>query len=315
MPLPALLSVDSLSVTFTLYDRGLHQQEHTVITGLSLDVAAGELVAVVGSSGSGKSLLAHAVLGILPANARTEGEIRYQGALLTPAEQERLRGREIALIPQSVAYLNPLKRVGQQVARAGRLSGLDKHEAARAQQEIFARYGLPPHAGGLFPFQLSGGMARRVLVSTAAIGRAKLLIADEPTPGLHAELVAEAMRHLRQLAGEGRGVLLITHDLEAAVAVADRVAVFYAGATVEVAPAADFQGDGAGLRHPYTRALWQALPQNGFTPLPGSQPTPNALPAGCLFAPRCPLVTDACWAGRPPLRPLRQGRVRCIHAV
>ena len=309
-----MLTVRNLSVTFTMYDVGLVQRQLTVITDLDLDVQAGEVVAVVGASGSGKSLLAHAVLGILPPNAQVAGDMRFQGTALTPARQAELRGRALALIPQSVGFLDPLMPVGQQVRRAAYLSGVAPAATATAQTQVFQRYGLAQTVSRLFPFQISGGMARRVLTATAAIGNAILLIADEPTPGLHPDAVAETLNHLRQLADEGRGVILITHDIEAALRVADRVAVFYAGTTVEVAQATDFRGKGEALRHPYTQSLWRALPQNDFVPVPGAQPTPDALPPGCLFAPRCALMTAACTEERPAMRPVRAGFVRCIHA-
>lgn len=308
-----MLSVRNLSITFTMYASGLRQREFTPITGLDLEVEAGQVMAVVGESGSGKSLLAHAVLGILPHNARTAGDIHFQGEPLTPARQAALRGKQIALIPQSVAFLDPLMRVGRQVRHAAELSGLDD-AADAAQRAIFRRYHLPVAAANLYPFQVSGGMARRVLVSAAAVGGAALIIADEPTPGLHPEVVAETLRHLHELAADGRAVLLITHDISAALMVADRVAVFYAGATLEVAAASDFSGQGEALRHPYTQVLWRALPQNNFIPHPGAQPPPDALPDGCLFAERCWLTTAECRAARPVLRPTRGGWVRCIHA-
>jgi peptide/nickel transport system ATP-binding protein len=314
MNLP-LLSVDNLSVTFTMYSAGLHQRDVTVITDLSLNLNAGEMVAVVGASGSGKSLLAHAILGILPPNATVTGTLHYQGKPVTVARQNALRGKEIALIPQSVSYLDPLQRVGPQVRRTAELSGMPSAKAEGAQHQVFQRYGLAATVANLFPFQISGGMARRVLVATASVGDATLLIADEPTPGLHPTAVTETLNHLRQLADEDKGVMLITHDLEAALRVADRVAVFYAGTTVEVAPVADFAGDGATLRHPYSQSLWRALPQNGFIPLAGSQPTPDALPVGCLFANRCSHLTEECHTARPPLREVRGGQVRCVHAI
>ena len=117
----------------------------------------------------------------------------------------------------------------------------------------------------------------------------------------------------REMADEGRGVVLITHDIDLAVDFADRIAVFYAGTTVETAPAEDFR-QGA-LRHPYSQALWRALPQNGFQPIPGFQPYAGSLPKGCLFAPRCPHRTAECEAAPPPVRTLRDGEVRCIHAT
>lgn len=309
-----MLQVENLAVTFTMYDVGLVQRELTVITGLDLTVKRGEVVAVVGSSGSGKSLLAHAVLGILPANATVSGTLLFDGEPLTPTRQAALRGRTIALIPQSVGFLDPLMRVGKQVRRAAYRSGVPAQQTAAVQEATFRRYGLAAQVSKFFPFQISGGMARRVLTATAAVGKATLLIADEPTPGLHPDAVAETLNHLRQLADEGRGVILITHDIDAALRVADRVAVFYAGTTVEVANAVDFATDGQKLRHPYTKALWRSLPQHDFVPIPGAQPMPDTLPAGCLFAPRCPLVTSECTTARPAMRDLRGGLVRCIHA-
>ena len=125
----------------------------------------------------------------------------------------------------------------------------------------------------------------------------------------------EALRLFRAMADEGRAVVLITHDVDLAVAFADRVAVFYAGTTVEIAPAADFRAGAEALRHPYSQALWRALPQNGFVPIPGFQPYAGNLPRGCVFAPRCPRRTAACEAGVPPMRPVRGGEVRCLYGA
>ena len=147
------------------------------------------------------------------------------------------------------------------------------------------------------------------------IGDARLIVADEPTPGLSKEMAKDAMGHLRTLADEGRGIILITHDIDLAFEYADRVAVFYAGTTVETAPVEDFRNGPESLRHPYSKALWEALPQNGFKPIPGTQPYAGALPEGCLFWPRCPVRTEACMKGEIPSRSLRGGEVCCIHAT
>jgi peptide/nickel transport system ATP-binding protein len=290
-----MLRISNLGITFTQYDQGLHRKQLNVITDLDLTVQAGELVAVVGASGSGKSLLAHALLGILPENAQLSGRMEFQGEPLTPKRCEALRGKVIALIPQSVGYLDPLMTVGRQVQRVGQLNGLPTGSARTLMERTFARYDLPAYTPKRYPFQLSGGMARRVLVSTAVVTQAQLVIADEPTPGLHPDVVTETLNHLRELAQEGRGVILITHDIEAALQVADRVAVFYAGTTVEIADAQDFAA--GNLRHPYTQALWRSLPQNDFVPVPGNQPSPENLPPGCLYSDRCPWVTAACETG------------------
>ena len=250
-----LLEISDLSVSFRMYDGSLEQRQLQVISSLSLTVYPGEILAVAGSSGSGKSLLAAAILGILPANAAVGGAMRYGGQPLTPERQRSLRGGGIALVPQSVAYLDPLMKVGRQA------DGHQKPRPTAKRRELFRRFGLPEKTERLYPFQLSGGMARRVLVSTALLSNARLVIADEPTPGMSLDQAKEA------------------------------------------------------LRHPYSRALWSALPQNGFTPIDGFQPYAGSLPAGCLFAPRCPLRTAACEAGTPPMRDIRGGEVRCIHAT
>lgn len=302
----SVLEVSELSVAFRMYDKGLEQRYLRVISNLSVSVSKGEILAVAGSSGSGKSLLAHAVLGILPANARTTGEMRYMGKPLTPELQQSLRGKEMALVPQSVEYLDPLMRVGKQV--------IGVNGSKQKQQAVFLKYGLASFVEKLFPFQLSGGMARRVLVSTAVIGDAQLIIADEPTPGLSKDMAETAMGHFRELADQGCAVLLITHDIDLALSYADRIAVFYAGTTVENAPVSDFKKGPEALRHPYTKALWKAIPQNGFKPISGVQPYPGSLPSGCLFAPRCSIKTEDCQK-KPGMRKLRGGEVCCFHAT
>lgn len=304
-----LLEVLDLTVSFVQYSRGLRQKLLRVITGLSLDIRPGEIVAVVGASGSGKSLLAHAVLGIQPDNAVVGGSLLFDGQELSSERQAHLRGRDMVLIPQSVNFLDPLMKVGRQVRYAVRGG-----DPVNIQRQVFARYHLAPRVEDLYPFQLSGGMARRILVAMALVSGARLIIADEPTPGLDPLVLEEAMGHFRELADEGRGIMFITHDINNALNIADRIAVFYAGTTVEIAPVSDFAGKGESLRHPYTRALWRALPQNGFVPIAGRQPHPEALPAGCLFYPRCSLASDECRVKQPDARTVRGGMVRCFHA-
>ena len=305
----SLLEIHDLSVSFRMYDHALEQHDLQVISDLHLTVRPGEVVAIAGSSGSGKSLLASAILGILPGNATVHGHLHYKGSQLTPERQAQLRGTEIALVPQSIAYLDPLMKVGKQA------DGHRKPRPTEKRRKLFARFGLPEKTENLYPFQLSGGMARRVLVSTALITDAQLIIADEPTPGMSLDQAMEALKLFRTLADEGRGVILITHDIDLAFAFADRVAVFYAGTTVEIAPAADFRTGPEALRHPYSQALWRALPQNGFEPVPGFQPYAGNLPKGCLYAPRCPDKTPECEQAVPPVRTIRGGEVRCYHGA
>ena len=302
-----ILAIEHLSIDFIQYDKGLRRRVLPVIRDLSLTVEAGQVVAVVGASGSGKSLLAHAILDILPYNSRRKGKILYDGEKLTPERAEKLRGKEIALVPQGVTYLDPLMKVGPQLRR-GRRDG----ETRRKYRDALVRYGLDERTEGLYPFELSGGMARRVLIASAVAENPRLIIADEPTPGLDAQAAARILTHFRELAEGGAGVLFITHDLETALEIADRVAVFYAGETIEEAAAGDFASEEL-LRHPFTKALWNAMPQHGFRPITGAQPYPGEMKEGCPFARQCANCTDECRAGQIGLRTFRGGLVRCLH--
>ena len=306
-----ILSVKDLGISFSQYTKGLRRRELEVITNLDIDLYEGEILAVVGSSGSGKSLLAHAILGILPDNATTEGNIIYKGKTLTLKDKEKLRGREIVFIPQSVNFLDPLMKVSKQV----KISIENKEEANKRQRDIFNKYGLDKKVDNLYPFELSGGMARKVILSTALVSDCKVIIADEPTPGLDEKSLNEALKDFRKIADSGCAILMITHDIEAALKIADKIAVFYAGTTLEIANVNDFKGDGKNLRHPYSKALFNALPQNGFKPIKGSQPMPNELPKGCLFQDRCECISEKCRLIRPNARMVRDGMVRCLNAT
>lgn len=306
-----ILSVKDLGISFSQYTKGLRRRELEVITNLDIDLYEGEILAVVGSSGSGKSLLAHAILGILPDNATTEGNIIYKGKSLTLKDKEKLRGREIVFIPQSVNFLDPLMKVSKQV----KISIENKEKANKRQRDIFNKYGLDKKVDNFYPFELSGGMARKVLLSTALVSDCKVIIADEPTPGLDEKSLNEALKDFRNIADSGCAILMITHDIEAALKIADKIAVFYAGTTLEIANVNDFKGDGKNLRHPYSKALLNALPQNGFKPIKGSQPMPNELPKGCLFQDRCECISEKCRLIRPNARMVRDGMVRCLNAT
>ena len=246
----AILEVRDLSISFTHYSKGLRQENNQVIQNVNMSLNKGEIVAVVGSSGSGKSLLAHAILGILPGNAAVTGNVFFDGQALTEQALEKLRGHEIVLVPQSVKFLDPLMKIGSQVQTSVR-----KQNAVTAQKKIFKKYKLQSFVEKLYPFQLSGGMARRVLVSMAVVSEASVIIADEPTPGLDSDVIKEAGLSFRELADNGSAVMIITHDIDFALKVADKIAVFYAGTVVEVAPVSDFSGAGESLRHPYSKSI------------------------------------------------------------
>lgn len=308
-----ILKVENLELSFSQYTQGLKKKHLTVITNLDLDIREGEILAVVGSSGSGKSLLAHAILGVLPYNARTSGDISYRGRILTQKEKEQLRGRDIVLIPQSVNYLDPLLTVERQIAIS--LTNEKKEKRDKIIDDMLKKYGLDSSVKKYYPFQLSGGMARKVLLATALASSASVIIADEPTPGLDEDSLQEVLKDFRSLSDSGKAILMITHDINAALKIADRIAVFYAGATLEIANTEDFAGSGEGLRHPYTKSLQRALPDVAFEPIAGTQPLSNELPGGCLFSDRCWLCTEECKKARPDYREIRGGKVRCIHAT
>ncbi|MGL5439160.1 MAG: ATP-binding cassette domain-containing protein [Filifactoraceae bacterium] len=250
-----LLKVENFSVDFRMYDNGLNQTIQQAVHDISIDVYSGEIVAVVGSSGSGKSLLAHGVLGILPQNAIIGGNIIFKGETLTDKTIPKKRGLEIALVPQSISYLDPLMKTGRQIFGK---------EKSKAHRKIFEQFGFSPEDGEKYPFQLSGGMARRVLVMTSAISKAELIIADEPTPGLNPKLAHEILASFREMADQGKGVLLITHDIDLVCEVADRIAIFYGGTILETTSVENFAQGPEHLKHPYSKALWNALPQNNF---------------------------------------------------
>ena len=301
-----VLEVENLSVAFSMYDKGLNKNDLEVIHELSINVKKGEIVAVVGSSGSGKSLLAHAIMGILPGNAKVKGNIKFCEENLTEKYLKKIRGKDIAFIPQSIEFLDPLMKIGKQVI------GINGNK--EKQREVFKKYDLDDNVADKYPFQLSGGMARRVLIATAVMNNVKLIIADEPTPGLNLELAMDTLKHFREIANSGCGVLLITHDVDLALNVADRIAVFYSGTIVEIAKVDDFIKGKEFLRHPYSKAFIDALQQNKFKAIPGFQPYAGNLPTGCLFGDRCPIRSEACNKAIE-MRRLRGGEVRCINAT
>lgn len=268
-----LLAVEDLTVAFDLYDASApyfaaRRVRTEVLHGLSLSVHAGEVLAVVGASGSGKSVLADALVGRYENNAEVTGRIWFDGERVDAAGLAALRGRGISLVPQGVGSLDPLMRVGQQVRGVARgATRAARREDARRrkerQRELFRAYGLAPEAERMYPHELSGGMARRVLLMCALMESPRLIIADEPTPGLDLELAVHALDDLRSFASAGGGVLLITHDIELALRVADRVAVFRDGTVVEETGVESFATPEL-LRHPFSRALWHALPGHDF---------------------------------------------------
>ena len=304
-----LLEVKNLSISFTQYVEGLNRHNSKVITDLTIDVNENEIVAILGSSGSGKSLLAHSILGILPYNSHVTGNIKYKGETLNQELKEKLRGKEISLIPQSVNYLDPLMKVSEQAI--GECKDKKEYEEKKIKQrEIFNKYGLDESVDNLYPFELSGGMARKVLLSTALIGNPNLLIADEPTPGLDKKSVEETVEDIKKLKENGRGVLLITHEIDVALKTADRIAIFYSGYVIEINNVENFNNVNNVL-HPYTKALINSLPRNGFKLTEGVQPLDEV--PGCPYYENCPIRTDNCEKNKPKLEEHDGIMIRCFN--
>lgn len=319
-PEAAVLRVDGLSVRFRM--RGGRHVE--AVTDVSFRLAPGECLALVGESGCGKSVLASALLGLLPGNAETAGSARLADGLDVLAADERtlartVRGRRIGLVPQSpAAHLTPVRTVRAHLEETVRVPGAPAglrgrrgRAAVRAAAHAAAeRAAFPATHLDRYPHELSGGLAQRAATALALVGDAPLLLADEPTTGLDRDLVHRTVDELRaHTRPAGRALLMITHDLAAAERIADTVAVMYAGRIVETAPAAAFFG-APGPRHPYAAGLLDALPERAFAPVPGAPPELGDLPDGCAFAARCARADAVCRAERPPLT---EG-VACHHA-
>jgi peptide/nickel transport system ATP-binding protein len=305
-----LLRVESLSVRFRLRDSIVQ-----AVTDVSFDLRPGRLLALVGESGCGKSVLASALLGLLPGNAEIRGtvKLRTEGApleLTTAPEKilaRQVRGRRIALIPQSAATaLTPVRTVRGQLVET--LRELRPGRTAAAD-ELAERAGLDPSALDRYPHELSGGMAQRALLAFALAAEPDVILADEPTSGLDRPLVDRTADALRALADDGRAVLMITHDIAAAERVATDLAVMYASRIVEQGPAGEVFTD---PWHPYTEGLLAATPSRGLRPLPGHPPNLSDLPPGCAFRPRCPR-RDTC-TDDPAMQTLPGGRsLACAH--
>ena len=306
----SLLRLDRLSVRFLLSRRRRPGSEVRAVTDASLNLRPGRVLALVGESGCGKSVLASALLGLLPANAQVRGRARLYRPdpveLISAPESVlagEVRGRGVGLVPQSAStHLTPVRTARAQLAEAVR--ALRPEAGAELVDELARRVGLRVQDLEHYPHELSGGMAQRVALALALVADPPVILADEPTTGLDRPLVDRTMDQLGETAGRGHGVLLITHDLSAARRVATDVAGMYASRIVEVGPAEEVFAE---PWHPYTAGLLRALPEGGFEPIPGHPPALTELERlerewGCVFCQRCPDVPGfAPCTGNPEL--------------
>lgn len=250
-----ILEVNGLTIAFSQYEKGFKRKTVPVIEDVSFNLSKGKVHALIGASGSGKSLLAHAFFDILPQNAHISGTFTFEGETVKPRQ---LRGKRLALVPQSVAYLNPVLTVGKQVSLAG--------AAQDTLVPLFQRYGLGAEVVDQYPHQLSGGMARKVLLMMALSQGAEVIIADEPTPGLDEVSVKAVLADFRKLADNGCAVLMITHDIGAALEIADELSVFKKGRCIDYVAIDRTLPMAESLKkaQAFTLALYEAMPVNGF---------------------------------------------------
>ncbi|MGW7818277.1 ABC transporter ATP-binding protein [Streptomyces puniciscabiei] len=315
-----LLEVRDLHVEFRTRDGVAH-----AVNGVSYEVDAGQTLAVLGESGSGKSVTAQAVMGILdtPPGKVTGGRILFRGRdLLTLKEEERrrIRGAEMAMIFQdALSALNPVISVGDQLGEMFVVHrGMSRKDARRKAVELMERVRIPGAAQRVrdYPHQFSGGMRQRIMIAMALALEPALIIADEPTTALDVTVQAQVMDLLAELQREYHmGLILITHDLGVVADVADRIAVMYAGKIVESAPVRDIYKAPA---HPYTRGLLESIPrldQKGqqLYAIKGLPPNLVHIPPGCSFHPRCPMARDVCRTDEPPLYEVSGTRGSACH--
>jgi len=315
-----LLEVDDLYVEFRTGD-GVAK----VINGVTYSLQAGETLAILGESGSGKSVSAQAVMGILdtPPGYITAGQIRFHGDdMITMRESARrdIRGKRIAMIFQdALSALNPVFTVGWQISEMLRKrEGLSKKEARERAVELMDLVRIPAARERLksFPHQFSGGMRQRVMIAMSLAERPELIIADEPTTALDVTVQAQIMDLLKDLQRElGTGLILITHDMGVVADVADRIAVMYAGRIVEHADVHSLYAEPA---HPYTIGLLTSIPRlddkgKQLRTIRGLPPNLTRIPDGCPFHPRCQYVQDICLTVKPPVMDLGGGRTSECH--
>ncbi|OPY54549.1 MAG: Trehalose/maltose import ATP-binding protein MalK [Methanosaeta sp. PtaU1.Bin112] len=288
-----ILQIEDLSVSFSTATGQVKAAEN-----VCFKLYKGETLALVGETGCGKSVVASSIMQLLPNNAHIQGRAIYAGRdLLSLSEKEmsRIRGSEIAIVFQNPSLaLNPIMRVSEQIAEMLQVrKGYPAAQSLELAGEMLHRLGLQgDDKMRMYPFQFSGGMNQRVMIAASMILSPRIIIADEPSKGLDGALAAEVMAEMARIKNQvGASLLLITHDLNLARNISDRMAVMYCGEIMEIGESEEIFSL---PRHPYTAALLRCLPERGFQPIPGPSPSMIKPPAGCKFHPRCPNISEVC---------------------
>jgi peptide/nickel transport system ATP-binding protein len=316
----SLLEVNDLHVTYAASSPA----PIPAVRGVDLSLDVGETLGIAGESGCGKSTMASALLRLLPQGTEVTGQVLLDGESvfdMRPGRLRAVRWTELAIVFQGALHtLNPVRRVGDQIAEALRLhSSGNGPSPAKRVRELLELVGLPARRESAYPHQLSGGQRQRVLIALAVACEPRMLIADEPTTALDVMVQAQVLRLLADLQRDlGLAIIFITHDLSTLANICRRIAVMYAGRIVEEGPNDRVFADAA---HPYTRALAAAFPVIGdatfrMNPsgLPGDPPDPRSVPSGCPFHPRCPVAIDICPRTEVELWPAGESReAACVH--
>ena len=280
------------------------------VDGVEMKFAAGECTVIVGESGCGKSVLGQAVLGILPDYVQVSGRLLFNGADILKSRSADFYGKIMSIVPQNPGdSMNPIRKIGKQMEDIYAAAGLE--DRANVQKIAALRsFGLDEAERVLscYPHELSGGMQQRVLCAMSMLRKPLWILADEPTKGLDEKTAAVVYENLLRLKKECRcSMIIITHDIALAKSLGDKMAVMYAGQVLEAG--AEVLAEPL---HPYTRAFLASLPQNGFQPMRGQAPSPEARPAGCKFAPRCDYCSERCLEAEPPDYKVGDTAVRCF---
>lgn len=312
-----LLSINNLTTQYITDNNIIH-----AVNGISLELARGGSIGLVGESGAGKTTTAYSIMGLLPklTGKIIKGSILFEGkdlTLLSEEEMRDIRGSKISMIFQDpMTSLNPIITVGDQIAEVLEIHVTsNKNEAQKKAGDMLEMVGIPRGRMNEYPHQFSGGMKQRVIIAIALACNPELLIADEPTTALDVTIQAQVLKMIKELKNElDTSLILISHNLGVVAQVCENVAIMYAGRIVEFGALRDVFSKPL---HPYTEGLLNSIPRievekERLIPIRGMMPDPSIVPSGCIFKPRCPYVKEECSVQAPIVSKISDRRVMCL---